>query len=311
MDRMEAQLLSLEWEISREKLEMTKKEVLTLREMLKQKAGAASILGRMENVLSKMISEEKEISPFLMKFLLDAKETIKLLMKEEGGREGEVYKELACQGLEARYHLLEGPGPREQEPPPVPPKEEPRLSASPPVDWANAEKTLERLSSLTGQMEGLLKQMETRLSNLEEASQRAWEPPARPEPAKSDITVFEVLGELFGVETDKVEKLFRAPRMFSDDVSHQPVARLKDLEVRMVDLRKLFSIPKRDRKEEVRILVVSDRGEHKGLLIGKVLKRLLARAEEDGKVDPRFSGRIRWTYQGKAKEVPILDLRKV
>ena len=41
---MEAQLLSLEWEITEEKLKKTKEEVLALRELMKQKADITSIL---------------------------------------------------------------------------------------------------------------------------------------------------------------------------------------------------------------------------------------------------------------------------
>ncbi|MGZ3605715.1 MAG: hypothetical protein ACXU9P_12260, partial [Thermodesulfobacteriota bacterium] len=50
IEKMEAQLLSLEWEITGEKLEKAREEILALKELLKQKADMTSILSWMENV---------------------------------------------------------------------------------------------------------------------------------------------------------------------------------------------------------------------------------------------------------------------
>ena len=100
---MEAQLLSLEWEITEEKLKKTREEVLALRELLKQKTDIASILSDMEKVLSHMIENEENIRPPWIKFLLDSKETIKLLMRKETEGEINIYKQLAYLGIEARF----------------------------------------------------------------------------------------------------------------------------------------------------------------------------------------------------------------
>ena len=71
IDNMEAQLLSLEWEISDEKLKKTREEIIALRELLKQKPDLASILSDMEKVLSHMIENEENIRPSWIKILLD------------------------------------------------------------------------------------------------------------------------------------------------------------------------------------------------------------------------------------------------
>jgi hypothetical protein len=83
VEEMEAQLLSLEWEITDEKLKKTREEVLALRELLKQKPDMRSILNYMEEILNHMIKNEENIHPSWIKFLLDSKETIKLLMRKE------------------------------------------------------------------------------------------------------------------------------------------------------------------------------------------------------------------------------------
>ncbi len=82
-EKMETQLLSLEWEVTRENLEKTKEEVLTLREILKERPDITSVLNLMEKVLIHMIKNEEHIQPPQIKFLLDSKETIRLLMNKE------------------------------------------------------------------------------------------------------------------------------------------------------------------------------------------------------------------------------------
>jgi len=59
--------LSLEWEISDEKLKKTREEIIALRELLKQKPDLASILSDMEKVLSHMIENEENIRPHGLK----------------------------------------------------------------------------------------------------------------------------------------------------------------------------------------------------------------------------------------------------
>ena len=108
IEKMETQLLSLEWEITEEKLKKTREEVLALRDLMKQKADITSILSWMEKVLSLMIKNEENIRPPWIKFLLDSKETIKLLMKKETEGEINIYKQLAYLGIEARFSCLEG-----------------------------------------------------------------------------------------------------------------------------------------------------------------------------------------------------------
>ena len=105
---MEAQLLSLEWEINPEKLHKTREEVGALRELLKQRKDIGSILGFMGSVLDRMIADEESIDPASIKFLLDAKETIKLSFEREDEREFEIYKSLAREGIEARFRGLAG-----------------------------------------------------------------------------------------------------------------------------------------------------------------------------------------------------------
>ena len=69
IEKMEGQLLSLEWEINRENLAKTKEEVLALRQTLREKPEAGSVLNLMDKVLDYMVRNENKIRRPLFSFL--------------------------------------------------------------------------------------------------------------------------------------------------------------------------------------------------------------------------------------------------
>jgi hypothetical protein len=84
-----------------EKLKKTKEEILALRELMIQKTDITSILTCMDKVLAHSIKNGENIRPAWIKFLLDSKETIKLLLRKETEGEINIYKQLASYGIEA------------------------------------------------------------------------------------------------------------------------------------------------------------------------------------------------------------------
>ncbi len=310
IEKMEAQLLSLEWEITEEKLKKTKEEILALRELMKQKKDITSILTCMDKVLAHMVKNGENIQPPWIKFLLDSKETIKLLMRKETEGEINIYKQLASYGIEARFSCLEGM------------KEaktiQPAFGKGEGIEKAGisvpGEKKIEdmsnKLSVFMEKAEDIFKTMKQQISKLEETTQR---PPvsfleARPLPVT--ITIFKVDEKLLGVESAKVFKLFKVPNTFQEKYSKQQKIRLKDLEVKMIDLRKILSLRGGSPKGEIRILAVKDNGGVKGFMIDQVLKKLSTTSDRGGEVGEYFSGVIHSTYQEEPVEIPILDLKK-
>ncbi len=124
IEKLEAQLLTLEWEITPEKLKKTQEEILSLRELLKQKSEMTTILDNMEKVLIHMVKNEEHIQPSWVKFLLDSKDTLKLLMRKEEEGEVSIYKQLAFLGIEARFLTLPGMPKALYSPPPLAVNEE-------------------------------------------------------------------------------------------------------------------------------------------------------------------------------------------
>jgi len=311
IEKMEGQLLSLEWEINKENLGKTKQEVLALRQTLKEKPEVGSVLNLMDKVLDYMVKNEDKIRPPLVKFLMDSKETLKLLMRKEADSELSIYKQLAYMGVQARYSCLE------------------ELKEARPERAATnlTEETARAgiLIKMENQIEGLSKRMNLFLEKMEELYQkmdlfllkmnRGSTQPLEPQTAirlvPINITVFKVEERLLGVESDKIYKLFKVPMDHQDRYADQQKIRLRDFEVRLIDLRKVFSIPKRSRRAEIKILAVNEDGEYKGLMVDQVLERLSTEMEIGGNYGEYFSGITHWTYQERPIDISILDLKKI
>lgn len=325
IEKMEAQLLSLEWEITEEKLKKTREEVLALRELLKQKADMTSILNYMEKALSHMIKNEENIQPSWIKFLLDSKETLKLLMRKETEGEINIYKQLAYLGIEARFSCLDGMIDTPIAPPSLDLSEEREKVPTSSLalneekekveiliaEGKRIEETLSKMDLFSEKMDEFLGKMEPYLSKIEQLCLKFSETLMEPRPLPVSITIFKVEERLFGVESEKVFKLFRVPNTFQEKYSSQQKIRLKGFEVKMINLEKILSIQGGEPKGEIKILMVKDNGEYKGFMIDQVLNKLSALSDKGGKIGECFSGIVHSTYQAQPIEIPILDLKKL
>ena len=311
IEKMESQLLSLEWEITKENLGKTKEEVLALRESLREKPDITSVLGLMEKVLSYMMKNEEQIRPPLVKFLLDSKETIKLLMKKGRDAELDTHKQLAYVGIQARYSCLEELKESRPERPAVDATgETEKQEILTEMDKQFGE-ILNRINVFFPRVEELFGKLDQYMRRVDQGIHGTSEQLLQSRPISMNITVVKVGGKLFGVESDKVVKLFKVPSAFHEKYTSQQKIRLKEFEVKMIDLRKLFSIKKGESGEELKILAVKDDGEYKGLMIEQILERLSAQADIGGAHGEYFLGTFRSTYQGRPLDISILDLRRL
>ena len=309
-ERMESQLLSLEWEITKENLHSTQKEVHSLQKIMREQPQVTAILNLMEKVLTRMIENDENISPSWIKFLMDSKETMKLVMKKETGDEIDIYKRLAFEGIESRFLNLEGSEDIEAKQPALSPRKESEGEVATP-DKKEGLEMLDKMSLFLNRMDETLKGMDVHLSELRQEIRR---PPEQtiPEIKTSlvSVTVFKVDKKLFGVESDKVFRVFRAPGSFRGRDVDRRTIRLKDLKVRMIDLKRIFSIQEGPGEGEVKILTVKGNGEYKGLVVDEVLRKLSTRPNYDTESDEHFVGKVHWTYQQQQVEIPILNLKK-
>jgi chemotaxis signal transduction protein len=309
IEKMEAQLLSLEWEITEEKLKKTREEVLALRDLMKQKTDIASTLNWMDKVLIHMIKNEENIRPSWIKFLLDSKETIKLLMRKDTEGEINIYKKLAYHGIEGRFCCLE----EMKEPSPTSP---PILLGEEKVNeevflqvGKGIEEASNKMNLCSGKMDEILRKMESYLSEIGPMTSKFSER-LDDRSLHVNVTIFKVDEKLFGVESQKVFKLFKVPNTFQEKYSNQQKVRLRDVEVEMINLKKLLSIHGESPKDEIRILTVKDNGKVKGFMIDQVLSKLSTISDQRGRESEYFSGVIHYIYQEQPVEIPILDLKK-
>jgi len=317
-EKMETQLLSLEWEITKENIEKTKEAVLALRETLKKRPDVTSLLNFMEKVLIHMIKNEGNIQPPQIKFLLDSKETLKLLMKKETGGEINIYKQLALGGIEARFLSLEGLEETRAKRPSLGPREERDKTEIPKMWEKQIDGILDKMSLFSEKMDEILKKFDQYLYRLGQVSRTSREELVEKRPLVADITIFKIGEKLIGIESHKIYKLFKVPNIFRDKYSSQQKIRLKDFEFKMVDLKKIFSIENSGRKGlpagrqgEMQLLTVKEDEEYKGLMVDQVLKKLSAQAEISGEYGEHFLGMFHWTYQEQRVEIPILNLKKI
>jgi chemotaxis signal transduction protein len=310
IEKMEGQLLSLEWEISKENLGKTREEVLALRQTTREEPEVTSVLNLMEKVLDYMVRHDDKIRPPFVKFLMDCKETLKLLMRKEADGELNIYQQLAYVGIQARYSSLEELKEAKPERPVQSLREEIERAGIIIQMESQLGEISQKMNLFLEKMEHLTQKMELFLSKRGEALSQPREPLPAIRHVPISVTVFKVEERLFGVESDKVYKLFKVPSDHQDKYSDQQKIRLRDFEVRVIDLRKILSIPKGDRKGEMRILALSDNEEYKGLMIDQVLEKLSTQMDTGGNYGEYVAGIIRSTYRERPVEIPVLDLKK-
>ncbi len=310
IDNMEAQLLSLEWEITEDKLKKTREEILALRELLKQKPELASILSDMEKVLNHMIENEEDIRPSWIKILLDSKETIKLLTRNETEGEINIYKQLAYLGIESRFSSLEGLKESKALQPPHGKGEGVEKAVLSIPGEKKIEDMSNKMSLFMANVEDIFRTMKQQISRLEETSRKPAAPPAEVKPKPVNVTILRVDKKLFAVESEKIFKLFKVPNTLQKKYSNQEKIRFRDFELKMINLKKILALPGGELKGEIKILAVKDDGGYKGFMVDQVVKKISGPSEKIGEAGNYFSGVIHSTYQEHPVEIPILDLKK-
>ena len=311
IERIETQLLSLEWEITNAGIEKTKEMVIDLRNRWSGQPEIVSVSHRMERVLDFMLKSDANIHPALIKFLMDAKDTIKVLSQKETTPEMKIYKQLAYDGIEARFVALTGLREDQAKKPFPEPLDAGDRAVPPETGWKRIEEISDQISLFSATMHGALEKIEQRLSRLEKQTLNPPEEEGGPPSPGLTVMVFTLEGKLFGVQNEQVFKLFKVPVNFRDKYADQQRIRVRNVDVKLVDLKKLLSIQKKDPEGELKILIVKDNGEHKGLMIEQVLQRISTRSDLGKGTSEYVMGSIPWMYQERPVEISVLDVKKL
>jgi len=121
------------------------------------------------------------------------------------------------------------------------------------------------------------------------------------------VTLFRVGERLFGIESGKVFKIYRIPESFFERYATQEKIRVKDMEIRMIDLNKTFSVRPEAHGGEIKLLMLKDHEGYKGLMVDHVLKSVSTPLDEDRSTE-YVLGWVHWKYEDRPVEVPVLNL---
>jgi hypothetical protein len=311
MEKIEAQLLSLEWEITNEGIEKTKERIIDLRRHWNGQPQILSVSHWMEKVLDSMLKSDANIRPPLIKFLMDAKDTIKVLSQGGTTNEINIAKQLAYNGIEARFFGLTGLREVQVQRPSKETRDAGGRAAVSEAGMKRIEEIADQIHRLSATMQEALEKIEERLSRLERQPLSRREEEAPQSSPWLTVMVFTLNGRVFGVQNEQVFKLFKVPTTFRDKVVNQRRIRVKNVDVKLVDLKKLFSIRENGRERELKILIVKDDGEYKGLMIEKVLQKVSTCSELGKGAGDYFIGSIPWTYEERPVEISVLDVKKL
>jgi hypothetical protein len=309
MEKLEAQLLSLEWDVATENLLRAKEEITALKNITNKDPQINSVLDKMDELLDLTMKNVENISPTQRKLLLDSMETIKLLSETETVPAVSIFKRLAYEGIEARFSRVEESKDTGARPPSVRPTLT-EQTVTPPLEWTRMEEMLHHSNALCEKMGTALERIEQRLSVPDQGERKPPEQGLPPSPMLCNITVFQIHEKFFGVPSDKVIKLFKVPDHWQGHFQNQQKIRLKDLDVKIIDLKRILPFDEDGGRKEVRILIVKDNEEYKGLMVERVIKRFPAYPEIKDDCGEYFRGMICWNHQDHAVEVPILDLTR-
>jgi chemotaxis signal transduction protein len=265
----------------------------------------------MVKVLNYMIQNEEGIQPHLIRFLLDSKETIKLLMREEAEGDIAIYKKLAQAGIDARFLGLEGLHEVKSRPSSVKTEMNEEKAGASLMRPEPMEKIIRKMESFSERLDEMIEKMNQHLSAHEGLTETPAVRPGNGRPLKMKVTILKMGEKLFGVESDKVFKLFKVSSPLCKKMIHFGNVRLKGLEVRMIDLGKFFTVSGEGQEEERLVLILKGDGEYKGLMMDRVLNRLSGPLEQGEKSNEYLLGMIRWTYEDLPVKVPILDFEKL
>jgi hypothetical protein len=259
-----------------------------------------------------MIHHEGDIHPGLVKFLLDAKETVKLLLSEEESDLIRTARQLACEGIDARFACLQGLG--KQGTPVVTAPETPadHEDAIFPGDGSmRVEESLDRLDGLARQGSQTLERIEGLLLRLATFSLPETREQIEKPPSPVQVVLFRTGDRLFGLESERILKLYKVPDPFSRRFTHQARVRMKDLEVRMVDLRKLFFLGDAPAGGEMKVLLVKSGDEYRGVIVDQMVDKVSVQPEVRAGQGDYVAAVVHWTWGGQPVEVPLLALEKL
>ena len=254
LENLETHLLSLEWEISRELIEKIISELSFLKEGHRNDRAVFQVADVMDKVAHLLARDEGNITPENLRFLLEAKDGIKLLSDDLKGRED--YKNMILSGILARYRLI-----HDQKRRPT----EARGDTQSDGEVADIAKALRALSD----------ELRIEIRELGRIAQELQQgrPAQRVSEKGVETVLVESCGRVFAIDKERVIRSVQIPYRMVRTVWRDSEIRIRGVRLPLINLFRLFKFKGKVEARD-RPVVLTKKGERTlAILADRVLER--------------------------------------
>jgi len=254
LENLETHLLSLEWEISRDLIEKIISELSFLKEEHRNDRAVFQVADVMDKVAHLLSRDEGNITPENLRFLLEAKDGIKLLSDELKDRED--YKSMILSGILARYRLM-----HDQKRRPT----EAQGDTRPDGEVGSIAKALQTLSD----------ELKVEIRELGRIAQEFQQgrPAEKVSEKGVDAVLVESCGRVFAIEKESVVRSVQIPYRMVRNVWRNSEIRIRGVRLPLINLFRLFKFKGKVEARE-RPVVLAKKGKRTlAILADRVLER--------------------------------------
>ncbi len=255
LENLETHLLSLEWEISPDLIDKVISELGFLKDAYDNDPALFQVFEMMSNVAHALADDEGNITPDNLRFLLEAKDGIKLLINELKGKEA--YRNVVLSGILAKHHLMQER------------REGPIETTDQTVERKDVEGLTETLKTLSHELQKEIRQLFVITQKLRTGN-------AHSTPSETvGMLLMTSSGRVFAIEKDLVLRSVQIPYRMVRTVWKDNEIRIRGDRFPLVNLFRLFKF--RDRVEPKEKAVVLIRKDDRTLAV--LVDRLLQKRE--------------------------------
>ncbi len=252
LENLETHLLSLEWEISRDVIGKVISELGFVREAYRNNRAIFQVVEIMDRVAHSLIDDEGNITPESLRFLLEAKDGIKLLRDELKDKED--CKNMILSGILARYQLMQSQGET--------PDREDHNSARE-RDFATLARDLRKLS----------RQLQVEIRQLG-AITKELQPRRELLPASEmvETVLVESSGRVFAIEKDLVLRSVKIPFTMVRTIWKDREIRIRGTRLPLINVFRLFRLKGRVEPNEKTVVMIKKGGRTLAVLVDRLLQ---------------------------------------
>jgi hypothetical protein len=251
LENLETHLLSLEWEISPDLIQKISSELGFLKEAHGNDPPIFNVIEVMGKVANALGDDQGNITPESLRFLLDAKDGIKLLRDEL--RDQAAYKNMVASGILARYRLMQDQR--------VTPTEER-------TDF-HEERELEELKS---DLKELSQQLRDRIRQLGSITQKLQSTPSAP-PEMVRTVLVESSGRVFAIERDRVLRSIQIPHPVVRKVWRDGEIRIRGDRLPLVNLLRVFKLTDNLEGKQKAVVLIERGNGRLAILVDRLLQK--------------------------------------